>query len=250
MMIVLILISAGVSATLSDGRIAVQRDVYINYDLENFPLQLKTDSLVGNGDMVNVRLYSPQGESAGGVFFYFHASPQYYLNHCNISWTNFPTALPSEKDKVWTITLSRISGEIRVVVNCNDIEVLNVVLSSSTCTDNTWRTYWSRDVDKIYFHPTADKASDYYRPAPQSCTGLKTEWTSTIKTSTQFPVDPGTVVEVTCSNPDAVNEGSSEVTCTGATDYAFSIEPSCSIPALTSTDTTPSLHSSPLADDD
>ncbi|KAL5255452.1 hypothetical protein ACHWQZ_G010875 [Mnemiopsis leidyi] len=64
------------------------------------------------------------------------------------------------------------------------------------------------------------------------CTGLKTEWTSTIETTTVFPVLPGTVVTVTCSNSDAVNVGSSEVTCTKETDYTFSIEPSCSTPGL------------------
>ena len=62
------------------------------------------------------------------------------------------------------------------------------------------------------------------------CAGLKTEWTSTIKTTTQFPVIAGTVVVVTCSYSDAVNEGSEEVTCTKDTDYTFSEEPSCSIP--------------------
>ena len=61
------------------------------------------------------------------------------------------------------------------------------------------------------------------------CTGLKTEWTSsTIETTTQFPVDTGTVVEVACSDTDAVNEGSSEVTCTAGTDFTFTKEPSCS----------------------
>ena len=62
------------------------------------------------------------------------------------------------------------------------------------------------------------------------CTGLKTEWTSKIKTTTQFPVDPGTVVEVTCSNPDAVIKGSNRITCTIGTDFTHSKEPSCSIP--------------------
>ena len=50
-----------------------------------------------------------------------------------------------------------------------------------------------------------------------------------MKTSTQFPVDSGTVVEVTCSYSDAVNEGSSEVTCTTGKIYTFSKEPSCTI---------------------
>ena len=61
------------------------------------------------------------------------------------------------------------------------------------------------------------------------CTGLKTEWISTIKTTTQFPVITGTVVELTCSYSDAVFEGSKEVTCTKDTDYTFADEASCSI---------------------
>ena len=53
-----------------------------------------------------------------------------------------------------------------------------------------------------------------------------------METTTQFPVHQGTVVEVTCSYSDAVNEGDSEVTCTTGTDFTFSKEPSCSIPGL------------------
>ena len=52
-----------------------------------------------------------------------------------------------------------------------------------------------------------------------------------IETTTQFPVNPRTVVEVTCSNSHAINEGSSEVTCIGSI-FSFSEEPSCLIPGL------------------
>ena len=59
----------------------------------------------------------------------------------------------------------------------------------------------------------------------------RTEWTWILKTTTQFPIDVGTVVEVTCSHSDAVFKGSRQVTCTKETDfYTFSKEPSCSIP--------------------
>jgi len=50
-----------------------------------------------------------------------------------------------------------------------------------------------------------------------------------------FPEDPGTVVTVTCLDSDAVNVGSSEVTCTKGTDFTFLVEPSCSIPGLLTT---------------
>lgn len=62
------------------------------------------------------------------------------------------------------------------------------------------------------------------------CTGLKTEWTSTMKTSTQFPVNSGTTVGITCSNSDAVKGGSSKVTCASEAVYTFFEEPRCSIP--------------------
>ena len=60
------------------------------------------------------------------------------------------------------------------------------------------------------------------------CTGLKAEWTSTIETAAKFPVDPGTVVEVTCSDSGALNKGSNEVTCAAETEFIYLKEPSCS----------------------
>ena len=59
---------------------------------------------------------------------------------------------------------------------------------------------------------------------------MKKEWKSTIETSTQFPVNPGTVVEVTCSDSEALIKGSSKVTCTGTEYTGHSKELSCSIP--------------------
>ena len=59
------------------------------------------------------------------------------------------------------------------------------------------------------------------------CTGLKAEWTSTIETAAMFPVDPGTVLEVTCSDSGALNKGSNEVTCAAGTVFTYSKEPFC-----------------------
>ena len=66
-------------------------------------------------------------------------------------------------------------------------------------------------------------------PVP-GCIGLKKEWVRKMKATIQFPVNPGTVVEVTCLHSDAINEGSSEVTCITGRLYSFSTEPICSIP--------------------
>ena len=48
-----------------------------------------------------------------------------------------------------------------------------------------------------------------------------------LETTTQFPVDPGCGVEVTCSETGSINSGSSEVTCTFATYFTYQEEPNC-----------------------
>ena len=101
---------------------------------------------------------------AGGLLLNLTSPPQYRLGMCNTSWTNFPAVLPSETIKVWKIALSKLSGKIRVVVDCNNKEVLSVVVSSNTCSESysTWSKVWNRNVEKIHF--PSGSAPDYYGP--------------------------------------------------------------------------------------
>ena len=107
--------------------------------------------------------YGANSKIAGGVFLIFDSPPQYKLTKCNTSWTNFPADLPYDSDKIWTITLSRPTGKRKVVIHCNDKEVLNVVMSDTTCSYSDWSTAWSRDVKDLEFLFQYDTASDYYR---------------------------------------------------------------------------------------
>ena len=116
--------------------------------------------MLGSEDEVRVRFYNSQGDRAGGVRIYFSSSPQYFLGWCS-SRTNFPSTLPTAVDKVWRISLTKTSGKT-LQIHCNDVEVLNFLLSDDTCDDSDWRKYWSRDVDKIGF-TIDDTASHYYR---------------------------------------------------------------------------------------
>ena len=129
-------------------------------NLETTPLEIKTNSTLGSNDEVNVYFFNSQGDEAGGVRIFFSYTPQYYLYYC-ISRTNFPSTLPTAVDKVWRISLTKTS-EITLQIHCNDVEVLNFLLSDDTCPNRHWRKYWSRDVDKIGF-TIDDTASDYYR---------------------------------------------------------------------------------------
>ena len=132
----------------------------IDADLENSPLEIKTDSSLGSDETVHVLFYNSEGYDAGTIIFHFTSTPQYQLWYCK-SWTDFPTQLPADTNKVWRISLTRTSG-IRLVIDCNEVEVLNILLSESTCTSSSWNIVWSRDVEEIKFS-IWDSASDYYR---------------------------------------------------------------------------------------
>ena len=104
-----------------------------------------------------MKFFSSAELDAGRVVVRFNDIVQHRLYNCYSSYTDFPTVLPAAKDKVWRITLTRTSG-IRLVIHCNEVEVLNILMSNSTCD-------WSRHIERIRFSPY-DTASDYYRVRP------------------------------------------------------------------------------------
>ena len=140
----------------------MQRSEMINFDLEHSPLQIRTNSEEGSNDKVAVWLKTAFGEEAGAVRFFFSSPPQYLL--CSTSWTNFPTALPTETDKIWTVTLTKHLFVRHVVITCNDKKVVKVVMSDGgKCNNWYWGKFWEKNVEKIYFNSTSDTGSDYYR---------------------------------------------------------------------------------------
>ena len=123
---------------------------------------------MGSSEEGKVGFYSAEGDQVGGVLIRFSSSPLYALWHCT-DWTNLPTSLPSDNDKVWRITLTRTTG-IKIVVQCNNFEVLNVLISDSTCANDQWRTNWGNEVKKIEFH-TENKAFDLFSSQPPIAPG-------------------------------------------------------------------------------
>ena len=140
----------------------------INFDLESSPLEIKTDSVLGSEEKVRVKFLSAQGDVAGGIALQFSSVMKYWFLRCSTMLTEFDPGLPTEKIKVWRISLSRFLGERHVVVHLNGVKVLRFVPSDSNCPkDYVWSLDWSRDVKGIEFRPT-DTASDLYRTAPVS----------------------------------------------------------------------------------
>ena len=139
---------------------------YVKMDLETTPLEIKTDSELGSKDRVRLYFCTSDSEEvrAGAVEIFFNAIPKYWIKHCMSKETEFSTSLPAGKDKIWRITKKRTAEDITVQIHCNDVEVVNLLMSDSTCndTDKEWSKHWNRDVKKIRF-TVADDASDEYR---------------------------------------------------------------------------------------
>jgi hypothetical protein len=141
--------------------LAVQSGNHIGCHIDSTPLEIKTDSLIGSGDKVYLILKN-EARWTSGVYIRFNSPPQYYLLDCTNSWNNFPTSLPTATVKVWRITKTRTSG-IRLRIHCNEKEVLNILMSDSTCSYSYWRDDWTSDITQTYFK-SSDTASDFYRP--------------------------------------------------------------------------------------
>jgi hypothetical protein len=152
--------------------LAVKRDVLIDFDLETTPLEIKTDSSTGIRQEVHLNLYTSRDNYTGEVHIKYSSPHQYWLSGCITFWTNFLTRPTSATVKVWRITITRTPGT-RIEIHCNEVEVLNLLMSNSTCSYSDWSTYWSRKIAKIKFDPTANTALiNQYRPATGTLTNF------------------------------------------------------------------------------
>ena len=122
-------------------------------------ITVSTDSEVGSNEKVFVQFYDKDGNYAGAVVIYFFTPIQYKLRYCRSSYIPFST-LPTEKQKTWIIRYDYTKGS--VVIHCNEVEVVNVLLSDGECDGyTTWRYNWEKPTTQIKF-PSADAASDSY----------------------------------------------------------------------------------------
>jgi hypothetical protein len=133
------------------------------YNLEEKPLDIKTDSLPGSDDMVDL-LFFDDGDPAGGLQIFFTDPPQYQIKHCTANNAEFDTAPPSVKDKIWRVTIvSRRKDiyKVKLRVHCNNEKVLDREVNRNSCSDG--EREWSRKVTHIGFPVGSDTASDGYR---------------------------------------------------------------------------------------
>ena len=133
----------------------------IPVNLQTAPLLIKTNSIYGSYDKVSLFLLDSQGEFVGEVGITFSRPyTQYFLDWCT-SPANFTSNLPTAVDKIWRVSMDRTNG-IRFIIHCNDVEVVNALISDETCEFRVWKLHWTKVVEKIYFS-SHDNASDDYK---------------------------------------------------------------------------------------
>nr|AFK75413.1 putative secretory peptide-3 [Pleurobrachia bachei] len=195
----------------------VEQKIQIPFDLESTPLQIKTNSLTGSGEMIRVVTFTADGKVIGAVEMWFKSSVKYKITGSCKNWYSlFPVQPPEEVDKTWTIRKNTTT----LSIECNGVEVLNYQFSDSN--DSSCVERWGGDVvELIKFSGkesgNEDTASDTYRAKPKVCPGFTVDgsvqgiWNDT---------DPGQTVTINCQ------KSSFERTCTDNGEWSTDI-PTC-----------------------
>ena len=95
------------------------------------------------------------GSDAGRVYLdlAIMSSPKYQLSKCMEDPAKFDTPLPSAIEKVWTIIKIRGGSaldDVRVIVLCNDLKVMDFSFTSCDERDNN-KNRWLKMTDKMVF---------------------------------------------------------------------------------------------------
>ena len=135
----------------------------IDHDAESYPLEIKTNSILGSKDEIRIWFHDADEQWTGTVRIHFYSTLQYYLHNCR-KQSDFPVTPPTAIDKIWRINVTS-SPDIRVQIHCNGVEVLNKLLSDSTCRIEWKKEDWAKEKVKIKFN-SVDNATDYYIPSP------------------------------------------------------------------------------------
>ena len=133
----------------------------IDYDLPNNPIEISTDSTLGRNDLMYLGTRDAQDNYAGGILIY-PSSVSYLFDGCLQNYVDFSANLPDTTNKVWRITFTKDAGT-RLVIHCNDIEMLDITASDSVCDRTEWKSFYDREMVKINFF-SGDTATDKYRP--------------------------------------------------------------------------------------
>ena len=162
----------------------VERNTFVNLDLETQELQIKSDSKLDTNEIITVDLYA--GTSYESFFSIgFKETVKFAIGYCSIAqqrvyeWLDFEIEPTSEINKIWRI--KEKSDHSELYIYCNDVLVLTYVYADSPhqpgCVDNTGKP----DVTAIQFYvetdgSLSDTASDFYRVVGNNLTDTASDF--------------------------------------------------------------------------
>ena len=136
--------------------------VLIDYDLEKYHLQLKTNSKKSS-DIVAVDICTEDGTKITDIRMWLGTN-KYTVGSCLPAWPDHVrmSNVPNEVDRLWKITKSSTS----LIITCNDVEVVKLVYDAvDKTTYPDCKTKMEQKVMKIWFSKW-DSATDLYLPCP------------------------------------------------------------------------------------
>merc|ERR1712176_361600 len=133
-----------------------ERSSVIEFDWEETPLEIRTNSLLGSGDQIKVRFLTEEGSPAGNLKIKFDDNASYFITDCMNKKKGFKLPSSEDGEYIWRVT----KADGRIIVHCNGEEVINVSYADSA--KAACREMWSKDTEAIEFMEE-DNASDGYR---------------------------------------------------------------------------------------
>ena len=125
-------------------------------DIQETALQIKTNSVVGSGDMMWVRFGDNTGKEYG-IDIRFNDPPTYDVGYCLGHGEAIEFTMPTGSQHMWTVRKSMK----KVNLLCNDVEIFDYEFSKATRVD-TCAYMWSTYAVKFQFG-WSDTAGDSYR---------------------------------------------------------------------------------------
>ena len=143
------------------------------YNLDEVPIEILTDAEAGDGHFFKVWFWrgDPAVEAqgvgeVGGLDLQYDNKGmlQYRVRWCTYTaFTDIPSpgTLPADKVKLWRITLTK-DGTPKLLLECNDVEVLNLFINNDLCENPKFGEKWSTPVRGVSIKSQTD-VNIYYR---------------------------------------------------------------------------------------
>ena len=130
--------------SLSDWTAVGTRNQNKDFDINLWPLQVKTDSKTGSGDVMWVRFVELNSHNGAGIWVTFDDPPTYdigYFGQQNIKFT-----MPStNKNRIWTFS----KRDNAVKLFCNGVEIFDYSFTESTLPN--CKIQWNLNLAQIQF---------------------------------------------------------------------------------------------------